>query len=179
LDLDQLLRAARDGDKAAEQSLFRTLSVRFRLIAYRILRDQQAADDVAQESALDVLRAYRSLEVKESFAAWARVVVRNRALTYLETRKRQESLAATLAAARTEQSGGQGSRVLQKRILECLLKISRTDRRYGRIINLRHQGYTIEQICQKLSITANNAYVILHRARRALRACLDNVERSS
>lgn len=173
MNLDQLLTAAQKGDKDAEDNLFGILSVRFRLIAYRIIRDNQAAEDVAQEAVLDVLKAFRDLAVRESFTAWLRVVVRNRAFKYLESRKRQTGLAEELSEIDASAPGEQLSGELQRRLLDCLEKLSKLDIRYGRIINLKHQGYAVDEICKKLGLNANHVYVILHRARRSLKACLD------
>jgi len=175
LDLLPLLRAAQDGDEAAERELFRALSVRFRLIAYRMVRDHAAAEDVAQDAVIDVLNAYRSLDVKESFAAWARVVVRNRALKHLESRKKQAEVSTNLDEHDAQVVGADSRihlRELQERLLICLDRLANVDIRYSRIINLKHLGYSLTEICKKLEVTANHAYVILHRARQSLQKCL-------
>jgi RNA polymerase sigma factor (sigma-70 family) len=174
LNLDQLLTAARSGDKTAEKDLFSKLYVRFRAIAYRILRDSHATEDVVQEAVMDVLRTYKELEVKESFAAWARTVVRNRALKYLESKKRQTDLLRNLSQKAVISSSSSSDPDLNRRLIECLKKLNEDDNRYSKIINMKHQGYRFDEISDKMAIKANHAYVILHRARKALKDCLDN-----
>ena len=62
---------------------------------------------------------------------------------------------------------------LKKQLIDCFKKISDTNLRHARIINLHYQGYTTEEICIKLNIKKNNAYVLLNRARTALEQCLE------
>jgi RNA polymerase sigma factor (sigma-70 family) len=172
VDLNQLFNEAKSGNKDAEKQLLSILSVRFRLIAYHILKDKEDAEDVAQEALISVLKNYRDLKLRSSFAAWVHTIVHRQALQFIEKRKKQIEGAKKLKD-REVYVPEQGSiKSLESEILQCLQKISKNNRSFARILNLKHLGFKFEEICEKLDMNRNQAYVALHRARLALASCL-------
>ena len=65
---------------------------------------------------------------------------------------------------------------LKMHLLDCLNKVGRTSRRYARILNLHHLGFTREEICDRLDLTRNQSYAVMSRARAMLRDCLEKGE---
>jgi len=63
---------------------------------------------------------------------------------------------------------------LRIKLLSCLSKITGANRRHARILNLSYQGFLADEICEKMSLTKNSFYIVLHRARKALELCLKN-----
>ena len=45
-------------------------------------------------------------------------------------------------------------------------------RHYARIVNLRYQGFTTDEVCERLSISSDQYYVYIGRGRNMLRSCL-------
>ena len=62
---------------------------------------------------------------------------------------------------------------LERQLLDCLRALNRSNGRHARILNLHYQGYSVEEICRRLSLTRTNFYTILSRARTILLACLE------
>lgn len=171
--LSLCLARARQGDPDAEQHLFHHLSVRFRLLTARRIRDPQAAEDVAQEACVTVLRKYREETFRVSFEAWAWGVVNMHIKNHLHRMsvRRERNVEERV---RDREAASVVDPEVHRRLLDCLRKVSRVNRRYARILNLIHQGYSTDEICRRLEMNRNSLYVTLHRARNLLRRCLDS-----
>jgi len=176
LNIDKLFNEAKTGNSGAEKQLFSDLLVRFRLIAYHILRDKESAEDAAHDAIVNVLRTYRDLEVHTSFVGWAQSIIRRQALKCIEKRKREQNMSQKIGQEMQSSQQFDCSRTLETEILKCLKKLSGKERRYARVLNLKHMGFTFEEICDKLGMNHNNVYVLLHRARKALAHCLEKGE---
>jgi len=162
------------GDLAAEKALFELLGERFRFITHHKIGWNQDADDVAQEALLVVSKNYRNLDVRHSFAAWAVKVLSNRILEFHDSNRRRmqrevaEEENENLSGAVVEPKDSH----LKLDLIRCFRKLLSINRQYGRILNLRAQGNSTEEICGKLGISRNNLYISLHRARTILAECL-------
>jgi len=63
--------------------------------------------------------------------------------------------------------------VLELKLLDCLKKVGQKNIKFARTLNLKYQGYSVEEICDRLEISRENLYTILSRARSALELCLE------
>lgn len=173
MDLNQLYMAAAGGNRRANEELFEHLSVRFRAFARLRIWDVDEAEDVVQNALLAIAEEILQLTQVTSFAAWAYKVLDNRILSYLKKKQResgrQQTLSDYLRVAMSEHNDSE----LARRLLDCLGKIGSANRRYARILNLHYQGYSTEEVCEKLDVSCDHAYVILYRARSMLQICLD------
>ena len=171
-DQERLVEAALAGDEAAERLLFRQLSVRFRLIAKRYAVEADA-EDLAQEACMTIHEKYRTEKFSKSFHAWAYGVIRMKIGNYLQHKKAvvQREVALEDSVGSSHASSGHQTK---RQLLECLKRLLKEKPRYARILNLSHQGYTTEQICDRIQMTANHYYVSLNRGRSLLRHCLDS-----
>jgi RNA polymerase sigma-70 factor (ECF subfamily) len=172
LDIDSLVRRARDGDKSAEKELFRHLSVRYRLFALYRIGNEQEAEDIVQDTMLTIAQKYKSIDPEASFTAWAYTILENNILYFFRTQKYNRRKLARFARARTAGIEDQEYQNLRQSLLGCLRQICRTNLKYARMLNLHYQGYTTEEICEKLDITKNHAYVLFSRAKSMLKECL-------
>jgi len=169
LDLNKLHNAAKTGDRGAEQKLFGILSVRFHLFAYHKIWDEESAQEIAQDALAVVARDYRGLEIHTSFAAWAHKVLQYRILAYFKGKPARERYrAADTDQIATEEPDPN----LKIKLATCLRLVGRANRRYARMLNLHYQGFSTEEICERLSISSANCYVLLSRARTMLEQCL-------
>lgn len=168
--LATLAAEAKAGDKKTEQELFSYLLVRFTTFAKRRVGDMQAAEDIAQEACRTIFEKYKTETFTISFAAWAYGVLRKKIGNYLQKKKH---------AAIEQELGTAGDCYLRRddpelrrRMIHCMKLLIKKKRTYARALNLSYQGYKTDEICHKLRITQNNLYVILSRARRLLKNCL-------
>ena len=171
-DINALFYRAKNGDIKAENALLKQLDESFRLIVQRRIWNDIDSEDIMQEAMVTILKKYKDLEIKTSFGAWAYRVLNNKMMDYVQKKTIRKKLdeqrikdAEPVPAAPDPD--------LKEQIISCFKKISGTNLRHARILNLHYQGYTVEEICEKMSIKRNNAYVLLNRARTALELCLE------
>lgn len=169
VNFSELHVRAASGDRDAEKQLFALLTERFRAFAYHRVWNKEDAAELVQDSLAVIAQEYRQLEVQASFQAWAYKVLDNRILAYIKRRKnsRMDS-----SEAIDEVQGDAPDYELKRQLATCLGKLVTVNARYGRMLNLGYQGFTISEICERLQISRNNAYVILSRARSLLELCL-------
>ena len=173
--INELLPRAIDGDKDAENEIFRILSVRFRLFARQKIGDREAADDIAQKACVICLEKYKNETFSVGFDAWAYGVLRMGLKSYfhgiVDERKKTADIYSGDAPSLPAPVDIDPS--IESRLIECLEKIIPVNTRYARVINLVYQGYNADEICMKLGVSKNNYYVILNRARSLLWKCLE------
>jgi RNA polymerase sigma-70 factor (ECF subfamily) len=173
LDINALFDNVLQGNENAERELFEKLSVRFRVIAYQRIWNKNDFEDVAQEALLTVAGNFKEVAIERSFTAWATKVLDNKIMAYV---KRKQTSQCRLLESPPEDYSLYDERQysnLKNRLIKCLKRLYRANSRYARIINLHYQGFTVEDVCNRLKVSVDNSYVILSRARSMLTKCLD------
>ena len=120
-----------------------------------------------------IARKSKDMNFQASFSAWAVKVLENNILNYYRTGARRRRKLERYAEQQDSAAEETLRPDLKRRLLDCLKKLNEANIRHARILNYSHQGYTIEQICEKLEISKNAAYVLLSRARATLKNCLE------
>jgi RNA polymerase sigma-70 factor (ECF subfamily) len=87
-----LIRAAQANDHTAFESLVRRYSERAFRAAYRVVRDQQAAEEVRQEAMIKAYRALPRFEARSSFYTWLYRITVNLALDRRRRGKREATV---------------------------------------------------------------------------------------
>jgi RNA polymerase sigma-70 factor (ECF subfamily) len=82
----RLIRAAQDGSEEALEALFRRHWRHAHRAAYLIVRDQGAAEDIAQEAFLAAIRALGRFDRRRPFRPWLHRIVVNRAIDFARAR---------------------------------------------------------------------------------------------
>lgn len=173
MKINELYKAIKTGDGTGERELFDLLAVRFRLFAARKVSNREDAEEIVQESLLVISREYKELEIRTSFSSWAYQVLVNRIKGYYRDKQRDSRVESR---PEVESGSRQIDAELESQLSDCLRKLHKRNSRYARILNLKYQGFTVDEICRKLDMTPNNLYVTLMRARAMLRKCLDKGE---
>jgi RNA polymerase sigma-70 factor (ECF subfamily) len=174
-DIHNLYIKSCDGDRRAEKKLFEVLTSRFRLFAHQKIRNQADAEEVVQDALLAISAEYRSITIRTSFSSWASKVLHNRILNYLRKKTYEKRRFDRGIDKDVEMMTAPNMVILdlKKRLQECLEKLCRRNIRYARILNLHYQGYTTEEICQRLGIKRATLYSALSKARTMLERCLE------
>lgn len=172
-DLNDLYLMSKGGDREAEKALFEYLSARFRLFVRQRLRDTGDSEDIVQDALASIVSEYRTVQIESSFAAWAYSILRNRLLDHIRSGQRRSKVMTHIDVAQEASlAGGSRDLDLERHVLDCLRKIMRINVRYARILNLHYQGYSSQEICERMRIERNTLYTILFRARKMLAKCL-------
>ena len=110
-----------------------------------------------------------------SFSAWAYRVLSFKIQDHVKRARTRRRLDEQLAEGTDRNPSAPADQQLLARLISCFRKVSRSNPRHARILNLHYQGYSTREICEKMSISSNNLYVVLSRARKALESCLEKV----
>lgn len=160
------------------------------------LRDAALAEDVVQESLLAALSGSANFASRSSLKTWVFAILRNKIVDAIRGRAREVSLeqafgeseevgdldnelfepgghwhaaAAPAAWSDPEQSFEQARFWA---VFEACLE--HLPAKTGRVFMMREfLGFDTDEICKELGLTSSNCWVVLHRARLGLRACLE------
>ena len=157
------------------------------------LRDAALAEDVVQDTLTAALTAQGGFTGKSSVKTWLTGILKHKIVDAIRRKQREPLAASTLdeeadledfeglfrdnGAWQTPPADwGDPEQALSRRqffdVMEfCLEKLPPNT---ARVFIMREvMDLTTEEICKELAITANNLWVMLYRARMALRMCLE------
>ena len=96
-----LVRAAQGGSEEALETLFRRHWRQAHRAAYLVVRDAQAAEDIAQEAFLAAIRALDGFDRRRPFRPWLHRIVVNRAIDHTRARALRREVGDETAPAAT------------------------------------------------------------------------------
>ena len=160
------------------------------------VRDRATAQDMVQETFLAGIKSAAGFAGRSSERAWLFGILRNKLADYYRLQNREEAITDTEAplpeergAFATSGLGNDGwvmklapkawetpdgtliSKEFQDVLSSCL---SRLPDKIAQVFRLREiDGVSSQEICKDLGVSANNLWVMLHRARMGLRRCLE------
>jgi RNA polymerase sigma-70 factor (ECF subfamily) len=181
-DLD-LLRRARQGDFAAFESLVTRYQQRVHGLAWRIVGQQQDAEDVVQQTFLSVLEHLDSFREESAVATWVLRIATNHALKVLRKRRGLATVPLDVPADPEEddrlphpeyiagwRDGPEelAQRAEVRRLID--LALAELDDKHRIVFVLRDvEGFSVRQTAEALGLTESAVKVRLLRARLALR----------
>src|SRR5882724_4280204 len=125
------LRAARRGDEAELERLFRAHWPRAYRAAYLVVHDAAAAEDIAQEAFLTIVRTLDRFDRSRPFRPWLHRIVVNRAIDHARARK----LRGELVGDAPELAAREDEAPLDTRLLAALATLEPEQRA---VVVLRH-----------------------------------------
>lgn len=156
------------------------------------LRDRAAAEDLVQETLAGAITALERFEGRSSLRTWLTRILLNKIADHARASAREVSIDAYASEDDKDdieaffRANGRyvempqawdnpDEALTQAQFFEVLeLCVSGLSRTAGRVFLLRElMGFTVEEICKELGISASNCAVLLHRSRIRLRACLE------
>lgn len=164
---DILVARAKAGDEEAFEALYRAFETPVYNLVRRILRTPEDAEDVLQDTFLEVMRSIKSYRGDGTLWGWIRQIASSKALM----RIRREQLRSTDELV--EESAGRAAAPVGERIdLERALDhLSHTARAVVWLHDV--EGYTHEEIAEMMGKTASFSKSQLARAHQRLRGLLD------
>jgi RNA polymerase sigma-70 factor (ECF subfamily) len=157
------------------------------------LRDPAVAEDVVQDTLVAALTAQGGFTGKSSVKTWLTGILKHKIVDAIRRKQREPIAASALdeeayledfeglfkengAWASPPADWGDPEQSLSRQqffdiMQRCLDKLPPNS---ARVFMMREvMELTSEEICKELTITANNLWVILYRARMSLRECLE------
>jgi len=162
-------------------------------VAHLQLRDPDLAEDVVQETLLAALSAQAGFTGKSSVKTWLTGILKHKIVDAIRQKQRQPIIQASFNdetdlddfdplfkdnggwVAPPADWGDPENALARNQFFDimevCLEKLPRNT---ARVFVMREvMELESDEICKELTITANNLWVILYRARMALRQCLE------
>ena len=176
-DTTELIQRILEGDDAAFACLVRKYQKRVHTLAWRKIGDFHIAEDITQETFLQVYRKLAKLKDPSQFPGWLYVIANRRCLAWLRKKRVQTQPLEKINMAMTEgssysrhvaaeqaESAAETKRELVKNLLAKLKESDRT------VITLYYFGeMTYAEISEFLGVSVNTVATRIHRARERLR----------
>ena len=166
---ETLIARARGGDWAALESLYRTYQTPVFNLAWRLCRSREDAEDVLQETFIEVARSIGAYRGEGPLIAWIKRIAASKALMRLRRDKRNaaDPLPDSDDLLPTAITAPPAARVDLERALTQLSQLSAT----ARVVVWLHdvEGYTQDQIAAAMGKTASFSKSQLARAHVRLR----------
>lgn len=164
------------GNEAVKKQFFSMLTGRFRLITRQRIRNRDDAAEVVQKALMTVAEKYRDIEIETSFAAWANQVLNNKILDHYRAQGRRSERLVPLEESGQGLANPVSDPDMKRRLVDCLKKVREANKRFGRVLVLHYQGFTVVEICERMGVDRTRQYKDLSKARALLRTCLANGE---
>ena len=166
---DVLVARARSGDLDALEALYRAFETPVYTLALRMLRSPEDAEDVLQETFLEVMKSIRGYRGEGHLWGWVRQIASSKALMRLRrNRVRHTEELDEESAAGKPGAGAVPERIDLERAFEQLSATSRA------VVWLHDvEGYTHEEIAKQLGKTVSFSKSQLARAHVRLRRLLE------
>jgi len=171
---DLLISQTLSGDQKSYEILVKRYQKRVHRLAQRLVRDADAADDVAQEAFIRAYYALSRYEQGRNFYFWLSRIAVNLALNHLSREKRLVALPEDDTnldpALSTDPTAEADASQLKVRIGEAIEKLPLHQRS---VLLLRAQeGLSYQEIARNLDISIGTVMSRLSRARQALKELL-------
>jgi RNA polymerase sigma-70 factor (ECF subfamily) len=183
----QIVAWAQDGAEAAFRELVRRYQRPVFSLIYRMVRDREIAEDLAQETFIKVLNAIDSYRPEHKFSSWIFKIANNAAIDHLRRREpdllsldgapdavtieRQEATSLQVRDRGESPLDELEARELGSHIEQA---IARLRPEYRACILLRHvEGRAYEEIATVLGLPLGTVKTYIHRARAELREFLE------
>lgn len=180
---------AKDGVDEAYRELVRRYERPVFSLVYRMVRNRELAEDLAQETFIKVLNAIQSYRPEFKFSSWVFKIANNAAIDHIRKRELNTlSLEGSphadtpelIEATALQISGGGESQLdeVENRELGSTIEkaVGQLRPEYRSCILLRHvDGRTYEEIAEMLNLPLGTVKTYIHRARNELRILLKDV----
>jgi RNA polymerase sigma-70 factor (ECF subfamily) len=170
------LGKARQGDDEAFAALVQQHSRRVFQLAFRMMRNEQDAEDIVQESFLRAYRQFGHFEARADFGTWLYRIAANCAVDLMRTRHhrlRHQFDQVDEALPHTEgHSPERIARSAETRRFVTQALGELTDLERAAFTLRHHEGRSIDEVCRTLDLGQSAAKHAIFRAVRKLRAAL-------
>lgn len=167
-----LIARCRTGDQAAHQSLYKLYSRAMYNVGYRIVHNEEEAQDVLQEAFISAFRNLDSYRGDASFGSWLKRIVVNKALNALNRRKFEPIPEnEDWDVAESEAEGTYRGDLTVEKVKEGIAQLPTG---YRTVLSLYLiEGYDHQEIAEIMGFTESTSKSQLNRAKQKLREMLD------
>ena len=150
--------------------------LRPKLLAYalRRARSPEHAEDAVQETLVAALEGIDDYAGRSSLSTWLFGILKHKIVDGLRRGPREQPLEIELDEMRHEGPGPEQRCASRGAVALLDRGLARLPDKASRAFVLREVlGFSTEEVCGLLGVTPSHCWVLVHRARRGLRACPD------
>lgn len=167
---ERLACLARNGDEDSFVALFRLYHNMVKSIAFRIVRDEYAAQDIAQEVFVKAFRKLSALENSHKAESWLYTMTKRTAIDWLRYQRRQPPVLHDRYDVGADPSLLEDDYIRKEQKLLLGEALSRLDRPHRAAVILHDlRGYTAKEISAMTQESTNTIDSRIRRARQKLR----------
>ena len=145
-------------------------------IAFGVVGDAQAAQDVAQDVFISAFRRFPDPAESDHACAWVRVAAAHTALNAIRGERRRDRR-QQLSGADVSPMGPEETVLDREFRTEVRRALSRLPRRAATVLVLRHNGLSYAEVAEAMNVKVGHVGTMLRRAESALRKELQHVSR--
>ena len=174
VDEREIIEGCLRGSPASDRAMVEAFGTLVLSVALNVLGNRQDAEDVCQETFLQVFRRLDRYDRERSFKTWLLTIAYRRSLDMLRKRRRFSEFSVrarfepAVAGRRGDPSPADPA-PLPSKLLKALSPRERTA-----LCLWANEGYTAKDISEILACSASTARVYLFNARRKIKALLEN-----
>lgn len=181
MEPDHLIAAGTMDRQLLAESLLEHYFAVIHRLAFSILQDAAAADDVAQETFISALRHFDRYQSETSMKAWLSAIATNLCRDRLRRRKTRERLDRLWLGDQTRHDvvtrSAEDSQLQREAGATLWAAVNRLDEKHRLPVIMRYaNGYSIREIADVLQIPVGTVHSRLHHACRTLAYSLQNTE---
>lgn len=177
MDDNELMMQVRDGNKEAYEILVKKYMSQAKAFAYKYVRDSFAAEDIVQESFVDVYIQRFQFNQQFKFSTYLYTIIKNKAINYLKKNKElsMSNLNENAKMPSVEQkfinADTPETEFFKKEELSGLMHAVKGLNKMERDLLYLYavEEYSYKEISKKLGITVMQVKIGLFRARKKLR----------
>lgn len=168
---EELVRLVQSGEIFAFEQLVKRYQQKLLGFVYHMIYDEHAADDIVQESFINLYKTIDRVDSTKKFSAYVFSIARNTTISYIRKYKKEVPLDDILAFSEEETLYGQLVQAEQAHTIEKALK--QIPEQYQKAIRLYYfEDLSYEEVGKKLGLPINTIRTHLRRGKELLRTLL-------
>lgn len=175
---DELIRKTQEGDSYSFGILVKRYQKKIYFLARRMVKNHDAADDIAQETFINAYFAIKSFKIGYSFYTWLYRICMNLSINLLKRQKfviPESQFEEKTSPLEREASGGDPSNHLATKEMENKIEraMDSLPPKYKGVLVLRiYEDLSYEEIAKTLKISVGTVMSRLYRARERMQEML-------
>ncbi len=168
------IEAILGGDKQAFRFLLERYEHKVYGFVYKILKDPQLSEDIAQETFLSVYRNLKQYDATKPFSTWLFAIAKNASFKLIKDRARSEIAPEEAFHQFTEEKDQVESQIIREEANQSLISALETlTDSQNQAITLRYfEELGLDEIARRMGLTRKKTENILYSAKQKLKSTL-------
>ena len=159
----ELVRGCLENNRLVQRALYERFSTGLYSLAYRLISDRDASNDVLQDSFIEIFRSIANFRFESSLYTWMRTIVIRNAMSYLRKNARLQVATDEIPDQASEGSFNFTAEHLEKAILSLPAQARSV------FVLIEVEGYKHQEVAGMLDISEGTSKSQLNYAKKLLR----------